>query len=345
MYIITYILLFFLVFYGVKKTCLKNDNIVVEAHKNLNELRGVFAIIIILSHFTIIFDKIPLILIPFSKISTLCVGYFFAMSGYGLAYSYYNKNNYLNNFILKKIIYLVFVVLISFLFSGITLIVFRKLCDVNINLALPNWYIYSLMMFYILYYLSYKVFKGRYKALCLTILTIIITLLALKFNLPRTYFISQWSFPLGALIYEYKDKIDWLIKNRLKNIILVLAVILLISLYSFFVKEYTILDLILHNLLFLPFYFTIILICYFFRFYNNIIKFLKTISFELYIYQFIVMNIVTSFYQKYNLERGIIYLFYVLALDIIVSVFFNKFNKYFINKLSRTLVKGRKLND
>ena len=73
-----------------------------EVQSNINELRGIAAIIIILSHSTMAFDRTPLLLMPFAKSSTICVGFFFVLSGYGLAWSDSNKKDYLDRAFLYK---------------------------------------------------------------------------------------------------------------------------------------------------------------------------------------------------------------------------------------------------
>ena len=62
-----------------------------KIQQNMNALRGLFAIVILIGHTTMNFQYLPLLLPPFSKINTLCVGFFFVMSGYGLAYSAHYK--------------------------------------------------------------------------------------------------------------------------------------------------------------------------------------------------------------------------------------------------------------
>lgn len=106
-YLIIYVLLIIISCPCIKIIKRKNKtDFIEESHKNANHLRGIFAIIIVLAHTTLIFDKVPTVLIPFSKISTLCVGYFFAMSGYGLAHSFKAKKNYLSHFLIYKILHI-----------------------------------------------------------------------------------------------------------------------------------------------------------------------------------------------------------------------------------------------
>lgn len=261
MYLIIYIILFVIITLGARITSPNEKKTFVEtSNKNANKLRGVFAIIIIIAHCTLIFDKLPVYLIPFGKISTLCVGYFFSMSGYGLAYSYEHKKNYLDNFLINKLLYIFIVSAITFVFGAIVDIIFLIFLKDSFGLITPNWYIFALTVGYIIYYICYKFFKEKKRNIMIFIITMIITGLALILKLPRVYYISELAFPIGMLTYEYKEKINYFINEKKVIVIFTIVSIFAISIFSFKVNEYTTLDLILHNLLFIPFYFISVLL-------------------------------------------------------------------------------------
>ena len=156
-YLIIYVLLIIIACPGIKINKRKDKaNFIEESHKNANHLRGVFAIIIILAHTTLIFDKVPIVLTPFSKISTLCVGYFLAMSGYGLAYSFKTKENYLSHFLIYKILYLIIVACIVILFNFVVQFLFKFIAKEEFQIATINWYIYELAFCYLIFYIFYK---------------------------------------------------------------------------------------------------------------------------------------------------------------------------------------------
>lgn len=104
-YIVLYILLASVCLFGVSINNTKlNANNTVDIQKNANSLRGLFALLIIFTHCTLAYQILPPLLIPLRKVSTFGVGFFFVLSGYGLAYSYYNKINYLKGFIINKLL-------------------------------------------------------------------------------------------------------------------------------------------------------------------------------------------------------------------------------------------------
>lgn len=242
-----------------------------------------------------------------------------------------NKKNYLSNFLPSKLLHLFIVAGIACVFSVLVDLIFRKILTVNMGRVMPNWYIWGLSVGYILYYICYRFFNIKNKSVILFILTLTTTVIALILKLPRPYFISEWAFPIGALIYEYRVKISNFIKEKLGLLIIILLVIFFISMLSFVVKEYSVLDLILHNTLFLPFYFIILFLCFNFEFNNKVVNFFNKISFELYIYQFISMNIVTKIMQVNNINCGLLYILIVLGLDIIISMIMKKVNYFVLN--------------
>lgn len=200
------------------------------------------------------------------------------------------------------------------------------------------------MVGYILYYVCYKFFNGKNKSILLFVLTVVVTVIALIVKLPRPYFISEWAFPIGALIYEYRRRINNFVKQKRVLLAIILLIILFVSVFSFVVKEYTILDLILHNTLFIPFYFVILFLCFNLEFNNNIVESLNKISFELYVYQFLSMNIVTRIMQLNNINRGLIYILIVLCLDVFISIIMKKINCFVLSGSKKLLLKKEKSN-
>lgn len=335
-YLIIYVILIVISCLGLKINRTKDrSDFIEESHKNANYLRGIFAIIIVLGHTTLIFDKVPIVLMPLNKISTLCVGYFFAMSGYGLAYSFKNKKNYLSHFLAYKLLNLVIVACIVIIFNYVVQFLFKFIAKEDFQIATTNWYIYELAFCYFIFYISYKLFKGKKKAIIVLIIIALASIIAMIIKLPRVYYISELAFPIGILCFEYKDKINEFINKRFILTLLSIILIGIISIFAFFVEEYTILDWLLHNLLFIPFYFILLLLCNYIKIENKIIKFLNRISLELYLYQFVVMNIISKIMQMYNLNRGLGYIFTVLVVDIVLAFCMSKCNNISKQKLKK----------
>lgn len=315
-YIILYVFLFVLCTFGVKIAPDVETNIL-NIQNRVNNLRGVFALFIILTHCTLAFDTLPILLIPFRKVSTFGVGYFFVLSGYGLAYSYTNKENYLRDFY-KKIMHILWIALISRIVSMIlSVILLNERSSVIEIFTGMNWYIYALIVLYGIFYISYKFIpKRNIRFLVICCLTFLMTMVALYFRLGRSYYISEMAFPLGIAIYEYKDSIERGIDKYNSLVFVFMTVILVVLFYlTLKVDDYTFSDFILHNLMLVPFYFFVGITCRYMIFDNLVLRFLKKYSFEIYLYQ----NIVFSYLKSRLPYINVIYFILSILLTVVLS--------------------------
>ena len=168
---------------GIKRNA--HNNNIGEIQNNLNLLRGIVAIFIIIGHCIMSYNsKIPIYLIPLSKLNTIFVGYFWVMSGYGLAWSVENKEKYITyKQLIQKILYLcvtAFCVLtFSLVISGIEDIVIKT----GVWNSGVNWYLIVQSIFYICFFVTYKYFKDTKKAVvCVSAEILLFTIIALKFH-------------------------------------------------------------------------------------------------------------------------------------------------------------------
>ena len=122
-YIILYIVLLLLCLPGLKIK-INGCNNTIAIQKNANALRGIFAIFIIYTHCTLAYDYLPFLLIPLRKVSTFGVGFFFILSGYGLAYSFGAKDNYLRGFLIRKLPHIAVAAVVSRVISQIFMLLF-----------------------------------------------------------------------------------------------------------------------------------------------------------------------------------------------------------------------------
>ena len=303
-------------------------NDVIQIQKNANSLRGVFAIFIIFTHCTLAFQTMPALIVPLRKVSTFGVGFFFVLSGYGLAFSFHTKKDYLKGFIIEKVIKkIAFAAIVCRVISKLLLVLFIKdtfKMPISQFFIGINWYIYAMCILYISFYLVYTLVKNsRYRLSVLWLLVILITIIFLYvskvFHAPgidRSYFISEWAFPLGVTIYEKREELDKLMNDYPIRLFLFMLVFLAATFVGATkVSEYTILDLVTHNLMLVPFYYFVMLACRYITFGNPILKFLNRISFEIYLYQFAVLIIAKEYIDQIN----VMYFVYVTVLTILLA--------------------------
>lgn len=340
-YALLYITLLAIIIPGAK---IKREGIgeLTFVQKNVNNLRGLFAIFIIYTHCTLAFSKLPILLVPLGKVSTFGVGFFFILSGYGLAFSYNNKNEYLNGLIYRKIPKILIAAILSRIITEIILFFTMGVEITIIGIFIEmNWYIYALIFMYFSFYFAYKIFMKRFTRVLAIWLIVIIATFAILFlcrrNIPllgRSYYISEWAFPFGITIYEYKDEIEHALSKYSSFIngfmILLLGITFVIALS---VKEYSVLDLVGHNLMLIPFYFFIFKICRYCLFDNYILHFLNKISFEIYLYQFAFLILLRAYLKPINIK----YFLFTVILTVILAWGMNFIN----NRLIELLYKMR----
>ncbi|SDI72512.1 Peptidoglycan/LPS O-acetylase OafA/YrhL, contains acyltransferase and SGNH-hydrolase domains [Pseudobutyrivibrio sp. 49] len=278
-----------------------------KIQKNANSLRGIFAIFIIFTHCTLAFQQLSVFLLPLRKVSTFGVGFFFVLSGYGLALSFEKKENYLNGFIVKKVILKIALaaVICRIISMILSVLILKKsvLTTVSKFFVGINWYIYAMCILYIIFYFVYKYIKNaQLRLICLWVAVISCTLLARQFDLSRSYYISEWAFPFGATLYEKKNDIDKTMKEHALAVSFFMIILLGLSfVIAIKAQEGTIVDLISHNIMLLPFYYFIMVMCKYMTFSNSVLNFLNKISFEIYLYQFIILEIGKTYLPSFNI--------------------------------------------
>jgi peptidoglycan/LPS O-acetylase OafA/YrhL len=150
-------------------------------------LQGFFALCILFHHLSIGMQGTSLddgTLSCFENIGTLCVGFFFFCSGYGLITSLHNKEGYLNGFLKKR----VFTVLVPFFICNYTYILVTLLMGQKYNMGqliaaffgvlLLNthlWFAVEIMFLYLAFYFLFRYIKKE--KICFAGMTVIVVAL------------------------------------------------------------------------------------------------------------------------------------------------------------------------
>jgi membrane protein len=182
-----------------------------ELFIRMNNLRGYFAIVVLLSH---IWGYTGMsILVPFNKMVTIAVAMFFFLSGYGMIRSYSRKENYIKEIFTVKIPYLCFMAVTAYLFSAVMEIIV-KLSSVEKYNFLPlgvgrfiystNWYVYELLGFYVLFALVMKFIKKRYQLIVILGVSIAAFVILYKADVVEAYYNSIIGFWFGMLCGKYQ---------------------------------------------------------------------------------------------------------------------------------------------
>lgn len=315
------LLFFILIIWGCKlKT---SANLLRESClQNLNDLRGLFALEIVIGH-VVRYEKT--LLFPLGKFMICSVAFFFFVSAFGMVVSFEKKANYLNfHFILSKPVFLFIFSIISFTFN----IAVDAFCPLDLHyLASPlfetyllrtNWYIWELIVFYFIFFFVYFILKyiHKFRIPLICVITISLSIIMYLSGFAECYFASSFAFPAGLLCGEYFLNIKNFLFSR-KGIILTI-ILSIFGLMSLFLKTENLLSMVfMRNSICLSVLIITIFICSCFSVGNNpIARILCKYSAEIYLSQFIWLDFSAAYSWNYMIRIP-----FVITATLITAIF------------------------
>ncbi|MBE5924468.1 MAG: acyltransferase [Lachnospiraceae bacterium] len=169
----------------------------------MNMLRGMLALVVMLSH---IWGYTGLVfLVPFNKVVTIAVAFFFFLSGYGMYVSSSIKKGYLKSILLNKIPYLLWMSILAYFFSAIMETVLINNQDKKVFSPISiynffnttNWYVYELLGFYVLFVLVMKFVNDKYRLMVILVVSVIAFVCLFYSGLVEAYYNSIIGFWIG----------------------------------------------------------------------------------------------------------------------------------------------------
>ena len=223
----------------IKRKSIFNANNDVLDKYNSNKIKGLLALLIIIHHLSI-YIKDTILLKVFTIVGVIAVSAFFFYSGYGLMISYLKKENYLKDFLNKRIMKIVIPYIIAIIFTILAYLLTGQLTPRKIFNSLVegepvvrfSWYVLAIIILYVVFYLSAKFLK-RKKMINIavfggTILYCIVVNNILGFN--NWWVNSCFAFFIGIYWASYKEKYAITLKD--KNKIIRYAIMLSIILFA-----------------------------------------------------------------------------------------------------------------
>jgi membrane-bound acyltransferase YfiQ involved in biofilm formation len=193
----------------------KNNNLYLNKD-NTENMKAIAITIIVIHHFSQKLENTGL-LTPFKGFGYLGVSIFFFLSGFGLMVSYMNKENYLSNFFTKRMskVYIPFVLvniiqlIFSYFISNTRYDLSNIICYIfGIKLiSCELWYILIILLWYVLFYISFKYFEKSTGEKILYVVAIAYFLLSWRFGLSKNWYDTSFIFPIGVSFCLRKDKI------------------------------------------------------------------------------------------------------------------------------------------
>ena len=311
-------------------------------------LRGFLALGIIFHHLS------PLVktgeeFSNFSYMGTYIVSIFFFLSAYGLYVQNESKENYLDNFLekrLSKIMVPFFIISLIYMFARF---VNGQLMDLNFFINLfkkgstiiyNGWFVDIIILMYVFFYISFKFFQNKLLSIVLnTIFIICYICLAIKLGYSFWWYNSALPFIIGLIWAKNQNKIDRFL-DRYYFIAIILVTVLL-----FFSHKYNILLKYVHledsysyalaanldNIIF-----TIYFIMVFLKkinFSNVYLTLIGRISFELYMIHGLVISILEKIFVSSRVN-DVLFTFFVLLISLVLAWIINKLVNRFTQKVS-----------
>lgn len=318
-----YALFAFFVLYGIRFQKIDNES---AYFQSFNALRGLFALEIIVGH---VIRYESTLLYPIGKFMIISVAFFFFVSSWGLCRSFHTKNCYLQHFLLPKCGYLLALSLIAYL---IRILVFWCTGRLHFNgniiqdyLSCTNWYIWELLFFYLLFYLIYKYLK-KYRVLLFFVITFAAATAVFFIGMPQGYYSSALAFPAGLFFYEYFSTVTGFLQKAAGKIFVFLASLLGLS--SLLLNASSLLGMVyLRNLMCLAALCILFYVLTYFRINNFFLKKLGKYSTEIYLYQFVFLDIFLT--QPDWRIRMLLVCFFTLLSAIILHPIHTLLKKFF----------------
>lgn len=242
----------------------------------------------------------------FGYMGTYVVSVFFFLSGYGLYIQNERKEDYLDNFLSKRLsrilIPFIFISSIYLIYRNIngqalTITFFVDLFKKGSTVIYNGWFVDIIILMYVFFYISFKMFSNRTISILInTILIVVYIVLAIRLEYGFWWYNSSLPFVLGLLWAKNKNSIDEILNKYYFIILVCITGLLFIShQYSFVLKKLHIVDSVsygfaanIDNIIFTIFF---ILMVRKIDFSNKYLLFLGKISFELYMIHGLVMSI------------------------------------------------------
>lgn len=303
--------------------------------RNSSELKGISAVLIIIGHCTICFGDS---MVGILNLGWYVVAVFFFISGYGIAFGYKNKPNYLSGFLLQRLTK----VLIPFLIAHIVYIPVKMIFGVSFTLkkiikillckeSIVNnsWYCIAVVFMYVLFWISFKFMKSNISRFIFLTGSVLILTTAEFFYFKEEqnyWFISNISFVFGVAFSLFDiSKIKNYKLLILGTIGLVFSCAIIPASNFIFEKRVYVFEAISCNFQSAFLSLIIILLIPIFQCNNKVTEYLGKISYEIYLYHGLFIFI----YKRVNFltEHFLLFFIAVFVSSIVLSIPMSYVNK------------------
>lgn len=324
---------------------IKNFNKDYLSKENTSCIKGIFILIVFYSHICTYMivqpEKDGLMFLLKNLLGQLMVTMFLFYSGYGVFESIKKKKEkYINTIPKRRFLK----TLINFDIAVLTFVIINLIIGVNLDLKRillafigwtsvgnSNWYIFAILLLYLATYASFKIFdKDNNKAISLNwILTVAIMIIIGVYRGPGNEYCynTLLCYPLGMTYSLYKGKIEKVLFNNQKYILI--TIILIVCFIAF--RRLDLKDVVWYSIYSIIFVMLIVAMTMKINLKSKILKWCGDNLFWLYILQRIPMLILSKTgYAKAHAYR---YALICFVITIILTVIYDKGTKLLHEKI------------
>lgn len=305
--------------------------------KNTTDVIKGFLVIYVAIHHYIQKISNPGLLNPLNYVGFLCVSFFFLMSGYGLTLSYYKHGN-LKGFFKKRFLRLYFPFVVANILIGlldnITIKSGYSIKDIlitsftlrTIDGSVMLWYIFVQILMYIFFYIAFTILRNKNsKILCIILSTLAYMFVAKHLGQGEWRYNTCLCFSVGVIIATYKDKLKDIFEKYSIGIIGILLTVFLVSWYLIIKGIYsyciTFICAVIFALL-------LVAITYKVNFKSKIYNYIGKISYEFYIIQLPVIEMIINV-----IGNNVLGIYLILLSTVVISIITNKIANYINSKI------------
>ena len=274
----------------------------------------------------------------FEYMGRYIVALFFFLSGYGLYFQYSNNATYMENFLRKRLAR----ILIPFTVFIIIYVIYRATLGevVNVdfflsfwrdhsNIVYNGWFVNSIIVLYVIFYVSFKMKDSKSSFYMLTLLTLVYIFLKAYQNHGDWEYVSIMAFLLGIFWMKNRISIDKYIEENYFVFLVSFSILMYVFRhYEVIMKNIGITNKyvyygIVGNLCTMVFVVYFLLLTNKLDFSNKYLNFLGDISFEIYMIHGLVMHYLGKFFVS-SPVNDVIYTIVVLLVSIVFAYYIKK---------------------
>lgn len=308
--------------------CSFNERASTFNKEHVSTLKGGMAISIVAFHLSYQTDGW---LFMFSSWGAPIVSIFYFISGYGLMFNYRAKGNeYLSHFFEHRIFG-------SLILPYLLVWIGNRIVSGNISMSLLDelirllrygettlsysWYVFSILLFYILFYMIAA--KRNVVIISFFCVFLYIGLTALL-GYGRCWYISALAFPLGIFYCKYEERICALWNVPVKYYVTVPLCLLLMAVCVIIKNEFCY----LFAYMFIPI--IIVCLCAKIQIYNREMQYISNVSYEIYLCQGVCMTLLRGNY--FFVKSDLVYIIATFVLTLFTAYCIKQICALLVNK-------------